>query len=126
MSLIWAQTLIFIAAEKKEIQGLFSSFCITGVLSADRVTPFHVALYPPNDLVLEVTATGYDTISWFINGTAMHDFDQLLLENYNKKLTIVDTTVDDYGVYSADIHTLQNDSEVIVVDFFVYKYGEFN
>ncbi len=95
-------------------------------MSADRVTPLHVALYPPDSILLEVTATGYDTISWFINGTAMHDFDHLLLEDYNKKLTIINTTVDDYGIYSADIHTLQNaDFEVVVIDFYVYKYGEF-
>lgn len=94
-----------------------------GTLTADRITPLHVALYPPNDLELEVTASGYETVSWLINGTAMHDFERLELEDYNKRLIISNTTYEDIGIYSADIHTLQNESEVIIIDFFVYKYG---
>lgn len=85
------------------------------------MTPLHVALFPPNVLELEVAATGYETVSWLINGTAMYDFERLTLENYNKRLIIANTTNEDYGIYSADVHTLQN--EILIIDFFVYKYG---
>lgn len=93
----------------------------TGDLEADRVTPKHVAIFPPNDLVLEVTAQGYQFISWQINGTLMLDFSRVVLENNKKKFILTSTTEDDYGIYTAEIH--MPDDEVINLDFFVYEYG---
>ena len=52
----------------------------------------------------------------------MHDFDRLKLENNNKKFILSNTTEEDYGTYTADIYTSQE--EVIMIDFHVFKYGE--
>ena len=94
---------------------------IAGSPTAERVTSRIVALYPPSTLVLEVTATSFTAISWFVNGTAMHDFDDLVLEDDNKKFILYNTAEEDYGTYEADIHT--SDGNVIMLDFLVYKFG---
>ena len=94
---------------------------IAGSPTAERVTSRIVALYPPSALVLEVTATSFTAISWFVNGTAMHDFDDLVLEDDNKKFILYNTAEEDYGTYEADIHT--SDGNVIMLDFLVYKFG---
>ncbi len=96
----------------------------TGGFSTERVSPKYVALHPPDDLELEVIVTGYEAVTWLINGTVMHDFERLLLQDNNQKLVITNTSTEDYGTYTADIHTLENEPQVIMIDFFVHKYGQ--
>ena len=51
----------------------------------------------------------------------MHDFDDLVLEDDNKRFILYNTAEEDYGTYEADIHT--SDGNVIMLDFLVYKFG---
>ena len=53
----------------------------------------------------------------------MHDFERLLLQDNNQKLVLTNTSTEDYGTYTADIYTLENETQVIMIDFFVDKYG---
>ena len=90
--------------------------------SAERVSPEVVGIYPPSSLVLEIAATGYNYISWFVNGTAMHDFQRVSLEENNMRFILYNTTMDDIGYYEADIHF--TDSTVEMIGFTVFTYSK--
>lgn len=89
---------------------------------AARITPRSVALYPPQSLVLEVAATSYQYITWFINGSISTDISRLSFESNNKRLVLSDTVSRDVGEYEADVHL--NDGTVVILDFIVQPYGE--
>lgn len=72
--------------------------------------------------MLEVAATSYSAISWFVNGTAMHDFQRLSLENNNKRFILYNTTMDDVGYYEADIRF--TDDTIKMIGFVVYTYSK--
>ena len=93
---------------------------LTGASSATRVTPRVVALFPPANLVLEISATGYTDITWLVNGTAMHAFSRLELEDDSKSFILNNTSVDDAGVYEADV--ISNNGTITVLDFLVSSY----
>ena len=73
---------------------------------------------PPDTLVLEVEATVYSAISWLYNGTAMHDFPRLALEEFSKRLVLYNTTATDAGVYEADVYPI-GEGPVQVIQFVV-------
>ena len=70
---------------------------------------------------MEVEATGYYSITWLVNGTAMHDFPRLTLEDNNKKYTLSPTTASDVGTYEARIVTFEEIPTIL--DFVVSLYG---
>lgn len=80
-----------------------------------------MALYPPTNLVLEISATGYTDITWLVNGTAMHAFSRLELEDDSKRFILNNTSVDDVGVYEADV--IFNNGTTVILDFLVSSYG---
>lgn len=87
-----------------------------------QLTPTYVVLSPPSPLVLELSATGYTAITWLLNGTDMHDFDRVDLENFSMRFILVNTSESDIGTYEADVHT-QNGS-VLTVYFFVQTFSK--
>lgn len=91
-----------------------------GEPSAARLTSRIVGLYPPSTLVLEIIATGYTSITWLVNGTAMHDFTRLSFENDKKRLLLINTTANDIAVYEADVHL--NNGTLVPLDFIVSLY----
>ena len=93
-----------------------------GPPSLEYVTPRYSALAPPDTIVLEVRATGYTAITWIQNGTAMHDFPRLELDDFSKRFILNDTSEADYGRYEADMHVIGGG--VLTVEFFVDEYGE--
>lgn len=88
-----------------------------GPPSAERITPRHLALTPPTSLLLEIRATGFTGIAWLRNGTVMHEFPRLQLENFSKTFILSPTEVDDYALYQANVHTV--DDRILSVDFVV-------
>ena len=97
----------------------FSS--MLGPPSAERITPRHLALTPPTSLLLEIRATGFTGIAWLRNGTVMHEFPRLQLENFSKTFILSPTEVDDYALYQANVHTV--DDRILSVDFVVGAFG---
>ena len=89
--------------------------------AAERLTPRAVALYPPQPVVLEVTATGYQYITWFVNGTT-YGSSRLALDSNNMRLTLSDTVSSDVGEYEADVHLVNG--TILILDFIVQAYGE--
>ena len=79
-----------------------------------------LALFPPANLVLEISATGYTDITWLVNGTAMHAFSRLELEDDSKRFILNNTSIDDVGVYEADVI---NNGTTVMLDFLVSLYG---
>lgn len=82
-----------------------------------------MVLSPPNEVVLEVNATGYSAISWLVNGTDMHNFERLVLENFSKRFVLVNTTELDAGTYEVDVHTLQG--TVTMAIFYVCLFSKY-
>ena len=78
----------------------------------------YVALSPPSPLVLEISSTGYTAITWLLNGTDMHSFDRVQLENLSKQFRLSNTTESDVGTYEADVHTLNG---TILTAYFIVK-----
>ena len=66
----------------------------------------NITLSPPSTLVLEVVVRGYSVITWLVNGSAMHSFPRLSLEQYSQRLVLVNTTAEDAGLYEADIYPI--------------------
>ena len=90
----------------------------------ERITPYYVALIPPSPLVLEVRVRGFTAVTWLVDGTAMHAFRRLQLSDYSTKFTLVNTTIEDFGLYEADVHML-NESTVGVT-FIVGAFCEYS
>ena len=89
----------------------------------ERVTPRYTAVTPPGTLTLEVRATGYTAIAWVVqNGTVMHDFSRVELEDSSKRFILNNVSEADFGRYEADLHTING--SVLTVEFFVDKYSE--
>ena len=89
----------------------------------ERVTPRYTAVTPPGTLILEVRATGYTAITWVVqNGTAMHDFPRVELEDFSKRFILNNVSEADFDRYEADLHTING--SVLTVEFFVDKYSE--
>ena len=88
----------------------------------ERVTPFYVALIPPSALVLQVGARGFTVVTWLVNGTATHSFQRLQLSDHSTKLSVINTTTEDYGLYEADVHVLNG--SIVTVGFMVGAFCE--
>ena len=86
------------------------------------MSPQFVALSPPDEISLEVEATGYSAITWLVNGTDMHDFERISLERFSKRFVLSNTTLEDAGVYEADVHTLNG--TIITAFFYVLPFRE--
>ena len=82
----------------------------------------YVLLSPPSPLVLEIASTGYAAITWLLNGTDMHSFDRVQLENFSKLFRLSNTTESDIGTYEADVHTLNG--IVLTANFIVQIFCE--
>ena len=80
----------------------------------------YVTLSPPTDLVLEIAPTGYMFITWLVNGSSMHSFERVELENNSKRFTLSNTSSDDIGIYEADVHTLNG--SVLTANFYVQTF----
>ena len=91
---------------------------------AERITPRHLALTPPTTLLLEIQATGFTGIAWLRNGTVMHEFPRLQLENFSKRFLLSPTVIEDYAPYQANVHTV--DGRILTVDFVVGEFGKFH
>ena len=74
---------------------------------------------PPETLVIEISASGYSAVTWIHDGNTMHDFPQLDLEDFSKRLLIYNTTSADYGVYEADVHAIDPEDLVETLTFLV-------
>ncbi len=80
----------------------------------ERVSPRHIALTPPETLILEIAATGYTRITWLFRGPAGEDIlpldpSRLDLEDNSKRVMLSGTVTADRGVYEADVHTINGD-----------------
>lgn len=116
-------SLFLYSVEFVSTQRSSSSSVHAGPPSLERVTPRYTALTPSDTLVLEVQATGYRAITWVVeNGTAMHDFPRVELEDFSKRFILNNASVDDFGRYEVDLHTVNG--SVLTVEFFVDKYSE--
>ena len=96
----------------------------TGPPRLMQLTPQFVVLFPPNQVVLEISATGYTAITWLVNGTDMHDFERIVLENFSMRFILVDTMESDTGVYEADVHTVFGN--VNMATFYVDTFSKHN
>ncbi len=104
-----------------------ASLYIPGPPVVERVSPYYIALTPPETLILEIAPTGYTRITWLFRGPAGEDILPLdprrfELEDYSKRAMLLGTVAADRGVYEADVHTINGD--VITVDFFVGTIGK--
>lgn len=99
----------------------FENISFIGTPIVAWITTHIVAIYPPSPMVLEINATGYSGVSWLINGTVMHDFARVTLENDNKKFTLSDTSNEDIGHYVAAVHLING--TIVTLDFQVGLYG---
>lgn len=82
---------------------------------AEAVGSTNVLLMAPEALVLQIEARAYSSITWLYNDSVMHDFLRLRLEDFSKRLVLVNTTVTDAGLYEADVHTIANESVIHVL-----------
>ena len=98
--------------------------CAIGPPTLRQLSPQFVVLSPPESVVLEVEATGYTAISWLVNGTDMHDFERVSLENFSKRFVLVNTTLGDSGEYETDVHTV--DGTVITAIFYLLPFSEYH
>ena len=101
---------------------MYVDFLHTGQPTVLQLTPSYVALSPPNPLVLEVAATGYRVITWLLNGTDMHSFERVDLENFSKRFVLSNTSESDVGTYEADVHSLNG--TIITIFFYVQLFSE--
>ena len=99
------------------------SVYVIGPPTLTQLTPTFVVLTPPNEIVLEVNATGYSAITWLVNGTDMHNFEHLVLENFSKRFILVNTTEFDAGTYEVDMHTLQGTVNTAL--FYVFLFSKY-
>ena len=94
----------------------------TGPPTLTQLTPEFVALSPPNHIVLEIEVTSYTAITWLVNGTNMHSFERVILENFSKRFILVNTSETDVGTYEADVHRLNG--TVNTVFFYILPFSE--
>ena len=94
-----------------------------GPPTLERISPEYIVLNTPETLVIEIQATRFSAVTWIHNGTAMHDFPRLELDNFSKTLRVTNTTVNDSGVYEADVHIIGGG--VLTTSFVVAQYGMF-
>lgn len=87
-----------------------------------QLTPQFVVLSPPDQIVLEIAVTRYTAITWLVNGTDMHSFERVSLENFSKRFIVVNTSESDAGTYEVDVHSLNG--TVNTAFFYVLPFSE--
>jgi len=95
----------------------------------ERVSPRVIALNPPEKLVIETRSSGgYQLIDWLRNGNTFGSsgFPVTPQEfpNFFETFVREPTTMDDLGVYVADLQIAVGQSQIPDVQFFVTRYGK--
>ena len=94
----------------------------------EKVSSEVIFLRPPENLVIEVKATGlYRSIQWTKDGTLMTHLQPQQFPNYNEILVYGTTTQDDLGLYEVSVH-IANPFQRLVpteLDFIVVSPGKF-
>ncbi len=93
---------------------MYANSFLSGPPFARAVGPVNITLSPPSTLVLEVAVRGFSVITWLVNGSAMHSFPRLSLEQYSQRLILVNTTEEDAGLYEADIYLIGGGGPLVV------------
>ena len=101
----------------------------TGPNTLERVSPQVIVLNPPEKLVIETRASGgYQWIDWTRNGFPFGDpgFPVTLQEfpNFIEIFVREPTTMDDLGVYEADLVIAPGQIQIPDLQFFVTEYGK--
>ena len=95
----------------------------------ERISPQVIVLNPPEKLVIETRASGgYQHYDWVRNGDPVNtgSFAATLAEflNFFEIFVREPTTMDDLGVYTADLTIASGQTQIPDVEFFVTRYGK--
>ena len=93
----------------------------------ERVSPRVIVLNPPEKLVIETKSSGgYQHYDWTINGVSAADTGATVQEfpNFFEIFVREPTTMDDLGVYAADLSIAPGQTQIPDLEFVVTRYGK--